>query len=87
MSVTDFALLFIIGFIVGLFGRLIYARLTGRLGPANPQNKANVRYIEPRVDASRTTTDDTALHRKAGAETDVPDEQEQQYPKKKAANQ
>ncbi len=72
MSVFDFALLFVLGFIVGLFGRLIYARLTGRLGPEASQNENNVRYI------------DTAPGRKA--ETDTPAEQ-QEPPEKRAANQ
>ncbi|MHB8840372.1 MAG: hypothetical protein ACYC56_01060 [Candidatus Aquicultor sp.] len=71
MDVFDFALLFIIGFIFGFFGRLIYARLTGRLGPEALRNENNVRYI------------DTAPSRKA--ETDTPAEQEQPS-EKRAAN-
>jgi len=72
MDVFDFALLFIIGFIFGSFGRLIYARLTGRLGPELTRNESNVRYI------------DTAPSRKA--QTDTPTEQ-QESPEKRAANQ
>ncbi len=72
MDVFDFTLLFIIGFIFGFFGRLIYARLTGRLGPEALHNENNVRYI------------DTAPSRKA--EADSPAER-QEPAEKRAADQ
>ncbi|MCL6472393.1 MAG: hypothetical protein K6T91_06225 [Firmicutes bacterium] len=50
MEVSTLFILFLIGFFIGLFSRLIYALMTGKFPAGNLKTVNKVRYISPKVD-------------------------------------